>query len=225
MGHRKLKKFAEVAEFPNVIQTHMFPDDGVIFPLKGNWKTDYFKNNNPITVEVGCGRGEYTLGLARRFPERNFIGMDIKGARIWKGAKAALAENLTNVAFIRNRIDFIETYFSPEEVNEIWIPFPDPQPGKKQKRLVAPPFITRYRKIAPAGAIVHLKTDNHDLYEYALEQVTEHKYPLLCHSQDVSIDAQNIGTERFALLTEIETYYEKLFLSLGSKIHYVEFSI
>lgn len=133
MGHRKLKKFAEVAEFPNVFQTHLFPEDGVTFPLKGKWKADYFKNDNPITLELGCGRGEYTVELARRFPDRNFIGMDIKGARLWKGAKAALAENLGNVAFVRNRIDFIETYFMANEVSEIWIPFPDPYPGRNKK--------------------------------------------------------------------------------------------
>lgn len=225
MGHRKLKKFAEVAGFSNVFQTHLFPEDGVVFPLKGKWKTDYFKNDNPITLELGCGRGEYTVELARRFPKRNFVGMDIKGARLWKGAKAALAENLQNVAFIRNRIDFIETYFAPDEVSEIWIPFPDPYPGKEQKRLVAPPFIKRYRNIAPAGSIIHLKTDNVELYEYALEQVKEHKYLLLCNSADVYSDEKNLGTERFSLLTEIQTYYEKMFLSAGSKIHYVEFSI
>jgi len=225
VGHRKLKKFAEVAGFPNVIQTHLFPEDGVVFPLKGKWKADYFKNDNPITLELGCGRGEYTVALARRFPERNFIGMDIKGARIWKGAKAALEENLSNVAFVRNRIDFIETYFAPDEVSEIWIPFPDPYPGKEQKRLVATPFITRYRNLAPKGSLVHLKTDNHDLYEYALEEVKTHNYPLLCNSGDVYSDAKTLVTERFALLTEIQTYYEKLFLSTGSKIHYVEFSI
>lgn len=225
MGHRKLKKFAEVAGFSNVFQTHLFPEDGVVFPLKDKWKADYFKNNNPIILELGCGRGEYTVELARRFPQRNFIGMDIKGARLWKGAKAALADNLGNVAFVRNRIDFIETYFATNEVSEIWIPFPDPYPGKEQKRLVAPPFIKRYRNIAPAGSIVHLKTDNQELYEYALEQVEEYKYPLLCSSADVYSDLKTLGADRFALLTEIQTYYEKLFLSTGSKIHYVEFSI
>jgi tRNA (guanine-N7-)-methyltransferase len=225
VGHRKLKKFAEVAEFPNVFQTHLFPEDGIVFPLKGNWKTGYFKNENPITLELGCGRGEYTVELARRFPSRNFIGMDIKGARLWKGAKAALGENLQNVAFVRNRIDFIETYFAPGEINEIWIPFPDPYPGKAQKRLVAPPFIKRYRNISPEGTIVHLKTDNHELYEYAIEQVNEHKYPLLACSEDIYSDVTSLGAERFTLLTEIQTYYEKLFLSTGSKIHYAEFSI
>jgi tRNA (guanine-N7-)-methyltransferase len=225
VGHRKLKKFAEVAGFPNVIQTHLFPEDGVVFPLKGHWKRDYFKNDNPITLELGCGRGEYTVGLARRFPNRNFIGMDIKGARIWKGAKAALEEGLHNVAFIRNRIDFIETYFAALEVSEIWLPFPDPYPGKPMKRLMAPPFIARYRNLAPAGSIIHLKTDNPALYEFALEQLHEHNYPLLCHSDDVYNDAAALGPELTPLLTEIQTYYEKLFLNTGSKIHYAEFSI
>jgi tRNA (guanine-N7-)-methyltransferase len=225
MGHRKLKKFAEVEGFSNVFQTHLFPEDGIVFPLKGKWKADYFKNNNPITLELGCGRGEYAIGLARRFPERNFIGMDIKGARIWKGAKAAITEGLKNVAFVRNRIDFIETYFAPGEISEIWIPFPDPYPGKAQKRLVAPPFIARYRNIAPPGTILHLKTDNHDLYEYALEQVKENNYTLSAHSENVYSDAEALGPERFSLLTEIQTYYEKMFLASGSKIHYAEFSI
>lgn len=225
MGHRKLKKFAEVETFPNVFQTHLFPGDGLVFPLKGNWKADYFKNNNPVTIEVGCGRGEYTVGLARRFPNRNFIGMDIKGARLWKGAKTALLENLKNVAFIRNRIDFIETYFAQGEVSGIWIPFPDPYPGKEQKRLVSPEFIERYRKIAPTGTIIHLKTDNHDLYEYTMQQVSAHNYTLLANSEDVYSDKTALGDEQFALLTEIQTYYELMFLSSGLKIHYAGFSI
>lgn len=225
MGHRKLKKFAEVEGFSNVFQSHIFPGDGVVFPLKGNWKAGYFKNNNPISLEVGCGRGEYTVELAKRFPERNFIGMDIKGARIWKGAKEALQDNLKNVAFVRNRIDFIENYFATGEISEIWIPFPDPYPSKEQKRLISPEFIERYRKIAPAGSIVHLKTDNHDLYEYALQQINTCHYPLIVCSENVYSDAGNLGAERFALVTQIQTYYEKMFLSSGLKIHYAEFSI
>jgi tRNA (guanine-N7-)-methyltransferase len=225
VGHRKLKKFIEVEGFPNVFQTHIFPGDGLVFPLKGNWKSGYFKNNNPIILELGCGRGEYTVELARRFPYKNFIGMDIKGARLWKGAKTALLENLKNVAFIRNRIDFIESYFAGEEISEIWIPFPDPYPRKEQKRLVSREFINRYRNITPARTIIHLKTDNHDLYEYALQQVYANNYPLLAYSEDVYSDANRLNSKRFDLLTEIQTYYEKMFLSSGLKIHYVEFSI
>lgn len=225
MGHRKLKKFIEVEGFPNVFQTHIFPGDGLVFALKGNWNSYYFKNNNPIILELGCGRGEYTIEFARRFPDKNFIGMDIKGARLWKGAKTALLENLKNVAFVRNRIDFIESYFAGEEISEIWIPFPDPYPRKEQKRLVSGEFINRYRNIAPARTIIHLKTDNHDLYEYALQQVYANNYPLLAYSEDVYSDAIQLNSERFDLLTEIQTYYEKMFLSSGLKIHYVEFSI
>jgi tRNA (guanine-N7-)-methyltransferase len=225
VGHRKLKMVIEVESFPNVFQTHIFPGDGLVFPLKGKWKTDYFRNDNPIILELGCGRGEYTVELAKRFAKKNFIGMDIKGARLWKGAKSALEENLKNVAFVRNRIDFIESYFANEEISEIWIPFPDPYPRKEQKRLVSPEFIKRYRNIASPRSIIHFKTDNHNLYEYALQQVYANNYPLLAYSEDVYSDAAKLKSKRFSLLTEIQTYYEKMFLSSGLKIHYVEFSI
>ena len=224
MGQRKLKKFAEVATFPNVFQPAGPIKPGIVFPLKGRWK-EYFKNDNPIVLELACGRGEYTLGLAKRFTCKNFIGMDVKGARIWKGAKAALQEKLTNVAFVRNRIDFIEAYFDRNEVSEIWLPFPDPFPAKENRRLVSPVFIERFRNIAPKGTILHLKTDNEQLFAYTLEQAKEHKYTLLASSVNVYADARNIGPQRYALLTEIQTYYEKHFLAMGKKIHYAEIEI
>lgn len=225
MGHNKLTRFAEVETFPNVFQLGI--EDGKGFPLKGKWNTEYFKNNNPIVLELGCGRGEYTIELARRFPNKNFIGMDIKGARLWRGAKTAVEEKMSNVAFVRNRIDFIESYFRKNEVSEIWIPFPDPYPrkGKAEKRLMSESFITRYRNIALAGTIVHLKTDNQGLYQFCMEQVELHKYKLLAHSDDVYNDAAKLGEERYALLTQIQTYYESTFLKEGKKIHYVEFVI
>jgi tRNA (guanine-N7-)-methyltransferase len=225
MGHNKLKKFAEVTGFSNVFEPPGAEKRNDVFPLKGRWNEDYFKNNNPITLELGCGRGEYAIALAGLFPDRNYIGMDIKGARVWKGAKTALAENLKNIAFVRSRIDFIETYFASNEINEIWIPFPDPQPNKPKKRLVSEMFVNRYRNIAPKGIVVHLKTDNSELYLYSMEQVKEHNYPLLVNSEDVYSDSEKLGAERFSLLTTIQTYYEKLFLGQGKKIHYVEFSI
>jgi tRNA (guanine-N7-)-methyltransferase len=224
LGHRKLRKFAEVATFSNVFQPNGPVEPGISFPFKGKWN-EHFKNNNPIVLELGCGRGEYTVGLAKRFPNHNFIGMDVKGARIWKGAKAALQEKLNNVAFVRNRIDFVEAYFDKEEVSEIWIPFPDPFPKKENKRLVALPFIERYRNIAPKDATVHLKTDNEELYAFALEQVDEHKYKLKVSSDNVYEDAKKLGPEKYALLTEIQTYYEKHFMAMGKKINYVEFTI
>ena len=227
MGHRKLKKFAEVKTFNNVFEPTVEGGEKFDFPLRGNWKKDYFKNDNPIILELGCGKGEYTIGLARRFPNKNFIGMDIKGARLWKGAKIAFDEKMTNVAFVRNRIDFIESYFGPGEVSEIWIPFPDPYPrkGKTEKRLMSASFVKRYRNLSNPGAIIHFKSDNADLYAYAMEQVKEHNYKLLANSADVYAEAQQLGPERAELLTQIQTYYEGTFLEVGKKIHYVEFVI
>lgn len=224
MGHRKLKKFAEVATFPNVFQPDGPVDPRISFPLKGKWE-EYFKNSHPITLELACGRGEYTLGLAHRFPKKNFIGIDIKGARIWKGAKAAVEEKLTNAAFVRTRIDFIEAYFGKDEVSEIWIPFPDPFPRKENRRLVSLPFIERYRKIASKGTIIHLKTDNADLFAYAMEQVKEHKYKMIISSDNVYEDEMKLGKERYELLTQVQTYYEKHFMAQGKQIHYLEFEI
>ncbi len=227
MGHRKLKKFAEVATFNNVFEPTQAAGEPIDFPLKGKWNADYFKNDNPIILELGCGKGEYTIGLAKRFPNKNFIGMDIKGARLWRGAKIAVEEKMANVAFVRNRIDFIESYFGPNEVSEVWIPFPDPYPrkGKTEKRLMSASFVKRYRNLAKPGAIIHFKSDNADLYAYAMEQVQEHKYKLLANSADVYSDASTLGEEREELLTKIQTYYESTFLAIGKKIHYVEFVI
>lgn len=224
MGHRKLKKFAEVATFPNVFQPAGALKPGLSFPLKGKWR-EHFKNDNPIVLELACGRGEYTVGLARRYPDKNFIGIDIKGARMWKGAKAALEEKLNNAAFARTRIDFIKSYFDKDEVSEIWITFPDPFPSKENRRLVSPIFIEHYRRIAPKGTKVHLKTDNADLYAYTLEQVNEHDYKLILCSDNVYADSKKVGPELHALLTEIQTYYEKHFMAQGKQIHYVEFEI
>lgn len=227
MGHNKLKRFAEVATFSNVFQPTELIEGKVDFPLKGKWNTDYFKNSNPIILELGCGKGEYTVGLAKRFPDKNFIGMDIKGARLWRGAKIAFENKMNNVAFVRNRIDFIESYFGSGEVSEIWIPFPDPYPreGKTEKRLMSHSFVTRYRNLTKPGAIIHLKTDNEGLYQFAMEQVEEHKYQLLAESNDVYAHAEKLGEDRFALLSQIQTYYESTFLKMGKKINYVEFRI
>lgn len=224
MGHRKLKKFAEVATFSNVFQPEGFLNPALTFSLKGKWK-EYFKNDNPIVLELACGRGEYTVALAQRYPHKNFIGVDIKGARLWKGAKFAIQQNLNNVAFVRTRIDFIEAYFAQDEVSEIWIPFPDPFPRKENKRLVSASFIERYRHIAPPGTVVHLKTDNAELYAFAMEQVKEHGYKLVINSDNVYDDAEKLGPERYELLTQVQTYYEKHFMAMGKTIHYIEFII
>ncbi len=225
MGHRKLKKFAEVATFPNVFQPEGYINPSLTFSLKGKWNKEYFKNDNPIVLELACGRGEYSLGLAQRFPSKNFIGVDIKGARLWKGAKFALEHKLNNIAFVRTRIDFIEAYFDKNEVSEIWIPFPDPFPRKENKRLVSAGFIERFRQICPKGTTIHLKTDNADLYAFAMEQIAEHKYKLVLNSENVYADEKKLGPRLYGLLTEIQTYYEKHFMAQGKLIHYVEFII
>ncbi len=193
--------------------------------MKGKWKSDYFKNNNLITLELGCGRGEYTVALAEKFPHRNFIGMDVKGARIWKGAKKALELKLGNVAFIRSRIDFIENYFAPTEISEIWLPFPDPFPRKENRRLISDVFLERYRNISAKATKIRLKTDNADLYSFALGQVKKNNLVMAYSCADIYSRGNEIGDERSELLTGIQTYYEKQFLSLGRKICYMEFQL
>ena len=223
MAKRKLKKFAEVSSFDNCffVSFEQARDGGS--PLKGHWHKEYFKNDNPIVLELGCGKGEYTVGLAKRFPDKNFIGVDIKGNRIWTGAKTAIEDKMNNVAFIRTRIDFIDTCFAENEVDEIWITFPDPQPQKTRvrNRLTNMMFITRYRKILKEGGIINLKTDNEPFYEYTKEVVAENKLEQLDSTNDLYADT----TQRDEVLTSIKTYYEKKFSDLGFKICYLKFRV
>src|SRR4030042_687760 len=157
--------------FPNVIQPAFEEAFRTDYPLKGKWNREFFKNQHPLVLELGCGKGDYTLGLASLFPEINFIGVDIKGARIWKGAKTALLESIPNVGFLRIRIEFIDSFFAPGEVDEIWLTFPDPQLEKKRKRLTAPKFLNEYRMFLKNNGVIHLKTDNKVLYNYTLDTV------------------------------------------------------
>lgn len=225
---KKLARFADVANFGNCVEV---PNGFNIteFELKGNWAQKHFKNDNPITLELACGKGEYTTGQASMYPNRNFIGIDIKGNRMWIGAKHALDNGLENVAFLRTRIDHIDNLFGPGEVAEIWIIFPDPQPQKNRirKRLTSPIFIERYRKILKEGGIVQLKTDNHPLFEYTQEVIAELGLKTLCESTDVYADLQS-GTNEFLNSRErelrIRTYYEGLWLSEGRKINYIAFT-
>ena len=175
MGKDKLRRFALMEEFKNVFQ----PAVGGVFPLKGKWRKEYFHNEHPIVLELGCGKGEYTVGLAKHFPNKNFIGVDIKGARMFIGAKEALENKMDNVAFLRTRIDFITDYFSEGEVDEIWLTFSDPQPKKPRKRLSSPLFIERYRQILKPGGVIHMKTDSDILFEYTEEQIKENNYECL----------------------------------------------
>jgi tRNA (guanine-N7-)-methyltransferase len=223
MAKRKLKKFREVSSFKNCFFQSFEQWRGEGLPLRGKWHKEYFKNENPIVLELGCGKGEYTVGLAKRYPEKNFIGVDIKGNRIWTGAKAAIENNMNNVAFIRTRIDFIETCFSENEVDEIWLTFPDPQPQKTRirSRLTNMIFIDRYRKILKPGGIIHLKTDSEPFWAYTKEVIAENGFKLLDATNDLYADPG----ARDEALTNIKTYYEKLFSEKGFKICYLKFKI
>lgn len=212
MPKKKLARFAELDTFSNTLQ---YPQE-----IKGTWHSKVFGNTQPIVLELGCGKGEYTIGQALRFPEKNFIGVDIKGNRIWRGAKTALENGLTNVRFLRTQIEMIPAYFAPGEVQEIWITFPDPQPNKPKtkKRLTSHQFIERYRQILAPNGIMHLKTDNRMLYEFTLEMIAEKKLQLLAHTDD--LDHSPLLDD----VLSIRTYYEMLFRGKGMPIHYIRFS-
>ena len=221
MGKNKLMKFAAVKEFDNFYE----PVIKEPFDLKGKWCEEHFKNDHPIVLELGCGKGEYSVGLAKHFPEKNFIGVDIKGARMFIGAEQALKEGLKNVAFLRTRIDFIADFFAKDEIDEIWLTFSDPQPKKVNKRLSAPPFIERYKKILKPGGIVHLKTDSDLLFEYTEEQIGEQNYECLELTWDLYGELpENIDPVTRDIF-HIKTHYEKLFTSRGSVIKYCKFKI
>ncbi|TCJ17026.1 tRNA (guanosine(46)-N7)-methyltransferase TrmB [Flaviaesturariibacter flavus] len=212
MGHKKLVRFAEIETFPNVLQ---YPEG-----IAGKWK-EFFKNDNPITLELACGKGEYTLGLARMYPQRNFLGIDLKGNRIWAGARKALAEGLGNAAFLRILIDGIEKFFAPGEVDEIWITFPDPQlrTGKAKKRLTHPRFLRRYQQLLKPGGRIHLKTDSPNLYGFTMKVCEMYGCTVLEHSDNVYAQPE-IKDE-----LKIKTYYESLDIAGAARVHYVCFTL
>ena len=220
MTKRKLQHFAETAAFENFIQVS-FEELKKGFYLKGKWNKNYFQNDNPIILELGCGKGEYTVGLAAMMKDKNFIGVDIKGARMWRGAKTAIENKLSNVAFLRTQINLLCGFFEEEEISEIWITFPDPHPRKsrERKRLTSTRFLEIYSKMMISGGIIHLKTDNKELYEYSLEVVKEKGYKILFNSD-------NLYSSRIEdHVVEIQTFYEKKFLELGTPICYLKFQI
>ena len=218
MGKNKLAKFEEMKGFDNVYQADYNKVLNKDFYLKGKWHQEVFNNNNPIVLELGCGKGEYTVGLAERYPDKNFIGVDIKGARIYKGAKAALEKGLQNVRFIRTRIDFILSFFASDEVSEIWLTFPDPQPKKYKKRLSSSMFLNRYAQFLKSNAQIHLKTDNRLLYEYTKALAEVNKFEIIYACADVY--ANNKLPEE---VLSIQTFYEKQFLAENKNIHYLNF--
>jgi tRNA (guanine-N7-)-methyltransferase len=221
MGKDKLRKFAENLTFENLVQ----PEFDDVFrrdhPLKGCWGADFFGNDKPIVLELGCGKGEYTVGLGTANLDRNFIGIDIKGARMWRGAKTATEMGMRNVGFLRTRIEFINSFFAPGEIDEIWITFPDPQlkKGREKKRLTSPVFLAYYAKfLAPDGKI-NLKTDSGELHEYTLRVIAENNLPFDVACNDIYRN-YDIKT-----LTSIQTAYERRFLAEGKPITYIRFGL
>ncbi|MBQ8337311.1 MAG: tRNA (guanosine(46)-N7)-methyltransferase TrmB [Bacteroidaceae bacterium] len=219
MGKGKLKKFADMASYDNVVEHPYSVIDNVDFPLRGNWNRDFFKNGNPIVLELGCGRGEYTVALAKRFPGKNFIGVDIKGARMWTGATEAKEAGLTNVGFLRTNIEIIDRLFEQGEVSEIWLTFPDPQMKKFTKRLTSSLFLARYRDILAPDAVVHLKTDSNFLFTYTKYITEVNGLPVVECIDDVH------GQPRVSDTLQIRTYYESQWLSRGIKIKYLAFNL
>lgn len=222
MPKNKHRKFAEINTFANVVQPELrFPV--IDHPMKGKWGQKFFHNNNPIVLEVGCGKGEYTIGLASAFPDINFIGIDIKGNRLWTGARYALEHAYHNVGFLRIQAEHLGSIFAPNEISGIWVTFPDPQPNKprERKRLTSPAFLALYRKFLTAGAPVFLKTDNRNLFDFTLEVIKEANHSLHLSTDDLYGNPK----ETDPLVLSIQTYYEKKYLETGKKICFVKFSL
>lgn len=219
MAKHKLERFAENLTFTNLFQHTQFDVRQNGFPMQGKWRSDYFHNDYPIVLELGCGKGEYTVGLAQRFPQKNFIGVDRKGARLWRGCKDAFEQKMPNVAFLRAPIDDIAYYFGPEEVDEIWITFPDPQPVKPRKRLMSPKFIEKYTHFLKPEGVLNLKTDSRLLYDYVREIAPEEHWTIQEDIYDI------YATGETSILTEIQTFYEKQWLAAGRIISYLRWKI
>ena len=223
MGKGKLAKFADMARYENVFEYPYSVIENVPFEMKGHWRDMYFHNSNPIVLELGCGRGEYAVGLARLFPDVNFIGVDIKGARMWSGATQALAEGLKNVAFLRTNIELIDRFFADGEVQEIWLTFSDPQMKNVRKRLTSTYFMERYRRFLVDGGIIHVKTDSNFLFTYTSIMVEHNHLPLVFSTEDLYHDT-SIDDETRRILS-IRTYYESQWIERGLNIRYMKFRL
>lgn len=241
MGKNKLTRWNEFGSFANVIQTETGDVAGKDHPVKGRWAGTVFKNNNPVVLELGCGKGEYTVGLAERFPAKNFVGVDIKGARMWRGAKTSNELKMNNVAFLRTRIEFIQSFFCKDEVDEIWITFPDPHPGARNagKRLSSPAFLKRYSHFLKNNSVIHLKTDNTELHKFTLSVIKKYNFDLLFSTDDLYGELISKTNEKgshdkqekneFEIfrpkedILSIKTHYEKQFLQKGMKITFLSF--
>ena len=219
MGKDKLRRFAENETFDNMFQMK-YEDVKDGFYLKGKWREEFFKNDKPLVLELGCGKGEYTVGLAKQYPDKNFIGIDIKGARMWRGCKTSVDEKINNVAFVRSHVQLLNFYFGEKEVSEIWITFPDPQLKKPNKRLTSPRFLDTYSKVLRDDAIIHLKTDSQELYDYTLNEV------LIPQNRKVLVSTNNLYESNIIEdVISIRTFYENIYLSQGKPITYLKFQL
>ena len=225
MAKNKLQHFADMKTMPFVFE----PDTKTVmtdqFHLKGNWRSKFFKNDNPIIVELGCGKGEYTVELAKLFPEHNYIGIDIKGARMWYGANQVRERDMTNVAFVRTKVDFITHIFGNNEIDEIWLTFSDPQKEKPRKRLTSQIFIERYRQVLKTNGIIHLKTDSDLLYDFTLDEIKNNGYESLTEARDVYEELVPKVDDHEAKILQIKTNYEAIFSAKGYSIKYCKFKI
>lgn len=219
-GKKKLIRFEENKTFKNLFQLS-YPEvkDGMY--LRGKWAKEFFKNDNPIILEIGCGKGEYTIGLAERNPNINYIGIDIKGARLWRGCKTSNEREMDNVAFIRSKAELLGLYFAPEEISEVWITFPDPQPKeyRERKRLTSPRFLKMYHEFMPLDGKVNLKTDSELLFYYTLEVIEDFKHKLIYGLRDI------YDSDLESEVTQIQTYYEQKWLEMGIPINYIRFEL
>lgn len=222
MGKNKLRKFAEMKTFDNVFQSASYEmsDADPVLQMRGKWN-EFFGNNNPIVLELGCGHGDYTVGLAACYPNKNFIGIDIKGARLWAGAKSALEQGLQNVAFLRTSIEFLPRFFAQNEISEIWITFPDPQMKKATKRLTSTFFMQRYQTFTCPNALVHLKTDSPFLYTYTVQMLKDNDYTVLINTDDL----YKAEEERIIDAQRLQTYYERQWLDRGLTIKYLRWQL
>lgn len=222
MAPNKLQKFSEMEHIPFVFQYPFAVLKEKGFPMRGNWRRDFFHNDNPIVLELGCGKGEYTVGLAARFPDKNFVGVDIKGARMWSGATAALQAAMTNVAFLRTHIEMIDSFFAPGEVDEIWITFPDPQMKKVRKRLTSTRFLDLYRRILRPGGLVHLKTDSPFLFTYTsiLADTNPEALRTVARTDNLYAHPDTVDD-----ILDIRTHYERQWLERGLSIKYIAFRL
>lgn len=219
MAKNKLAKFADMASYPHVFEYPFNIAQEIPFEMKGNWNADFFKNDHPIVLELGCGRGEYTVGLGKMFPNKNFIGVDIKGSRMWAGATESLKEGMTNVAFLRTNIEIIDRFFAENEVSEIWLTFSDPQMKKATKRLTSTFFMNRYRRFLKDNGTIHVKTDSNFMFSYTQYMVEENKFPILYLTEDL------YHSDLVDDILGIQTYYEKQWLDRGLTIKYIKFQL